>query len=576
VVDYNVEDIEPLPNLDYRLMCGNSLLEEFEGVKFYNGDNGEHQATLLVDSQKQEKVVELEKKVKEYFDIHDDVEKKAKRKEINDIKDWLIRSALEKRKRDLVVQRKTEESKANMLNQKSRERYLSSWSDKFLSEGKIQEVLDDLHNPKMSKPFFIWKLEFIDVFEGKKGFDVVIANPPYVNVEEIDEGIKKYIHLFQLAYQKYDLYVLFYEKALSLLKDNGVLNFISSNKFLSQGYGLLLRRYLLKLEINIIINFNFNIFDSAVVRTCIVQVTKKEPHKNIIRVIDVKTEKDKYKFLEEDYVYLEQDIFGKTEENNFRINITEDKIKILNKIKNGCLKVENICSVNYGLRPIPKEGGKSKGRFIKKDNPNLKYKTYFEGKDMGGWSLKSSSFIDYKPDELYNPMFPELFENQKIFGLCTLSDIYKLRFNYDDTGAYCNHSVAILTPWYFFKNVNYSTIRRNITKEKVEESKGYSMEYLQGILNSKLIKFYVKELLYDGTHFYPDHMKALPIKISGKSEQKPFVKIVDKILAITKTDDYLENKKKRDRVNEYEKQIDEMVYKLYNLTPEEIKIVGAG
>lgn len=575
VVDYNVEDIEPLPNLDYRLMCGNSLLEEFEGVKFYNGDNGEHQATLLVDSQKQEKVAELEKKVKQYFDIHDDAEKKAKRKEINDIKDWLIRSALEKRKRDLAAQRKTEELKANMLDQRSRERYLSSWSDKFLSEGKIQEVLDDLHNPKTSKPFFIWKLEFIDVFEDKKGFDVVIANPPYVNVEEISEEIKKSIDLFQFAYQKYDLYVLFYEKALSLLKDNGVLNFISSNKFLSQGYGLLLRKYLLKLEINIIINFNFNIFDSAIVRTCIVQVTKKEPNKNRIRVIDIKTEKDKYKFLEEDYVYLEQDIFNKTEENNFRINLTEGKINILNKIKSKCLQVLDICSVNYGLRPVPKEGGRNKAKFIKNSNPDGGYKVYFEGKDMGAWSIKENSFVDYNSEEMYNPMFKELFENPKIFGLCTLSDIDKLRFNYDDTGAYCNHSVAILTPWYLFQNVKYKTVQRNITKEKIETSKEYSLKYLQAILNSKMIKFYVNELMYDGTHFYPDHIKALPIKIASKLKQKLFIKTVDKILAITKTADYLEDKKRRDKVDEYEKQIDKMVYKLYNLTSEEIKIVEA-
>src|SRR3989339_646041 len=148
VVDYRVEDIEPLPNLDYRLMCGNSLLEEYEGVKFYNGDGNEQQATLLVDIGKQEKITELKKKVKEYFDIHDDKEKQTKRKEINDVKDWLVRSALEKRKQDLVAQRKNEEAKADMLDKKSREKYLASWGDKFLAEAKIKEVLDNLHNPK--------------------------------------------------------------------------------------------------------------------------------------------------------------------------------------------------------------------------------------------------------------------------------------------------------------------------------------------------------------------------------------------------------------------------------------------
>jgi len=79
--------------------------------------------------------------------------------------------------------------------------------------------------------------------------------------------------------------------------------------------------------------------------------------------------------------------------------------------------------------------------------------------------------------------------------------------------------------------------------------------------------------LYDGTHFYPDHMKQLPIKIATAKQQKPFIEIVDKILAITKSGDYLQNPDKQARVKEYEKQIDELVYKLYDLTLEEIKIV---
>ena len=88
-----------------------------------------------------------------------------------------------------------------------------------------------------------------------------------------------------------------------------------------------------------------------------------------------------------------------------------------------------------------------------------------------------------------------------------------------------------------------------------------------------MIKFYVNELLYDGTHFYPNHMKQLPIKKASREKQQAFIKLVDKILAITKDDDYLENKEKQKKVAEYEREIDKMVYKLYDLTPEEIKIV---
>lgn len=133
---------------------------------------------------------------------------------------------------------------------------------------------------------------------------------------------------------------------------------------------------------------------------------------------------------------------------------------------------------------------------------------------MGYWKVLNHSFLDYQPKVMYNPMFEELFDNPKLVGLRTLSDIGKLRFIYDNKGYYCNDSVVILTLWHLFENVNNSTIKRNISNEKIELSKEFDYKYLQGVLNSKLIKFYVNELFYDGTHFYPNQMKALPIKKS--------------------------------------------------------------
>lgn len=136
VVDYEIREIEPLPNLDYRLMCGNSLLEEFEGVRFYNGDNGKQDLGSFKDTKKREKITELKKKVEEYFDIHDDAEKQNKRKEINDIKDWLIRTALEKRRKELAKHRKSEESKLNMFNEESCKNILIIGGLNFLRKQK--------------------------------------------------------------------------------------------------------------------------------------------------------------------------------------------------------------------------------------------------------------------------------------------------------------------------------------------------------------------------------------------------------------------------------------------------------
>ena len=185
---------------------------------------------------------------------------------------------------------------------------------------------------------------------------------------------------------------------------------------------------------------------------------------------------------------------------------------------------------------------------------------------MGYWKVLNYSFLDYQPKVMYNPMFEELFDTPKLVGLRTLSDIGKLRFIYDNRGYYCNDSVVVVTLWHLFKNVDNSTIKRNISNDKVLLSKEFDYKYLQGILNSKLIKFYVNELFYDGTHFYPNHMKALPIKRINKEQQKQLIFIVNQLHS------ELEDNIKSD-VTAMENQIDILVYKHYNLTYEEAKVI---
>jgi len=104
------------------------------------------------------------------------------------------------------------------------------------------------------------------------------------------------------------------------------------------------------------------------------------------------------------------------------------------------------------------------------------------------------------------------------------------------------------------------------------------LKFLSAILNSKLTFFYIKEKYpassYNkGINFTPNMINNLPVPQTSKTDQKPFIELVDKILSITKDDDYFNNPTKQAQVKEYERQIDQMVYKLYGLTDEEIKIV---
>ena len=478
--------IQPLPNLETKFVTANTLIDIRE-KGYIQGNVFTHSSEF---SNIQEKLFEIREK---HFNASTPREKKKLRE-----KDETLRKELAQ-----LLEKYGEATPENA-------KLFVEWNP---------------YDQNTSASFFVPKWMFNKI----ESFDIIIGNPPYINIEKIDKDIKARKKDFRTAYKKYDLYVLFYEKGIDWLKEKGILSYITSNKFLSQEYGLLLRQELLKNTINSIVNFNYDIFENATVRTCILSLTKVTSEINHpIQLIDIKTEKDAGKFINREYEMIFQNIFTTTEYNNFRINLTEEKMSILDKIDKKSIKLEEVCSVNYGLRPSSEILGLKKESFISKDKKDG-YKAYFEGKDMGYWKVLNHSFLDYQPKVIYNPMFEELFDNPKLVGLRTLSDIGKLRFIYDNKGYYCNDSVVILTLWYLFENVNNSTIKRNISNEKIELSKEFDYKYLQGVLNSKLIKFYVNELFYDGTHFYPNQMKALPIKKASSTIQQLFITLVNMI-----------------------------------------------
>ena len=97
------------------------------------------------------------------------------------------------------------------------------------------------------------------------------------------------------------------------------------------------------------------------------------------------------------------------------------------------------------------------------------------------------------------------------------------------------------------------------------------------LLNSTLLNFYYEYTFNMGAEFTTamaiENLNKLPFKKISLGAQQPFINLVDQILAITKDDDYITNPTKQAKVKEYERQIDQMVYEIYGLTPEEIAVV---
>ena len=156
---------------------------------------------------------------------------------------------------------------------------------------------------------------------------------------------------------------------------------------------------------------------------------------------------------------------------------------------------------------------------------------------------------------------------------------------YDDNSLLCNDSCFVSVLWKDLSNVNNRSIEGSIKKDfhiksvpvfrkQLEKnSELFNLKYLLAILNSKFAYKFLDSVRRSQIGFYPDDLKKLPIKKIPLPEQQPFIIIVDKILSLTQSENYLKNLQNQAKVKEHEHQIDQLVYKLYGLTEEEIKIV---
>jgi adenine-specific DNA-methyltransferase len=245
VVDADPFEMEPLPNLDFKLMAGDSLIETIDGMAIYPTRSTESKASqlTLVESETQRLVNKLRDLKNEYFQPSGDRLASAIKQEIMQTERAIVLAAL----------REQEQLNKERLNHLSKS-LVDGFSTKTnraeveTLRGDLQITQQTIADLEVGKPLplFLYRLHFASVFEEKDGFDIVIANPPYVRHERIPQAI---LHTLRAAYHTVqsgmaDLYVYFYARALELLHEGGTLAFISSNKFFRAGYGKGLRHVL--------------------------------------------------------------------------------------------------------------------------------------------------------------------------------------------------------------------------------------------------------------------------------------------------------------------------------------------
>ncbi|MGN8468138.1 class I SAM-dependent DNA methyltransferase [Helicobacter pylori] len=621
----NTNNLETLPNIDINIKCANSLISRFN----LNDD-------LKKIPNIKKKIQEYKDLVAQYKDPNPlyPLNKQDLINKIQDLKNTFsltlkdpktkaeLEKAIEKHITNYNDFALDDKSLLDGLDMGVRVKNLfgtpklspKEEEEAFASYGRIRALrkkLDDALSGGEYHNAFEWRFEFPEVLDDEGnflGFDCIIGNPPYIR----QEHIKDLKPLLQKQYQDFynsssDIYTYFFALAFNLLKEKGFNAFITSNKYARAKYGTKLRELLLKkttlvsyMELNAL-----KVFESATVDTSIIHFIKQPPLKESVFNYYEPTENDKENLKNTPSLLMKQNALQ-----------TESFIFANNKLLDLRDKMENIgtplkdwgIQINYGIKTgcneafiIPTEkrdeilkncddAQKDEKGMSERERTKELIKPILRGKDIKRYSYEwadlwvinthngyTSAFkskippIDIEkypaikahldshhdaivtrsdqgdtPYNLRNCAYLEDFEKEKIVW-AEMTD--EPRFIYDNKGFLTNQTC------YFIARDD---------------------KYLFAILNSKVIYFFMRQIasnLGEGAfRWIKQFIERLPIpKITHKNQE-----LADKITDCAER--ILKSKAKDPKANtqELEKEIDALVYQLYNLTHEEIKTIEDG
>ena len=408
----------------------------------------------------------------------------------------------------------------------------------------------------------------------------MIGNPPYISAptqianSALNMQREKIIASKNYAslYQKWDLYIPFIELGTRLNSKNGITAMIVPFPLTNQLYAKVLRKMLVT-ENNLFELVDLNgtkIFENATVSNCIPFIQKTEP-KEKVWISNINDSLEIKKSFEKTFAELVQD------EKTQVWNVTQEK-REANKHANMHV-LGDFCYVSYGLRPNSDERT-AKGKFKKEDlisniEDGTPRRKYIEAKDIAKYTITRIRYLEYgtkrSPEKLVRPTFDKWFEPAKLF----FNRLGDLVGTVDFNNKYLhNDSIIGAALWKDLQGVENKSIASSIKKfstltrpemEKLSET--VDLKYLLGIMNSKYASVLLRNLRGGDYHIYPEHIRNIPIPTATLAQQQEIITLVDKILAAKKEDSSADT-------TALEHKIDELVYKLYGLTEEEIAIMG--
>jgi len=629
-----------LPNLDHKIMQGNSLLEEYEGIKLFDDEIFiNHETNKNEINLSQNRIVKFQsdkinilqntdflnsatkneiKKIDKEINL---LQQKVKNFNQNQVENNVDLFANNDQSTKFEELRKSLTHKIKIYlqeNQKSKKENLKVEIDDLKFELisaslKKNNQLDKLSEIKFLRqknirPFFIWKLEFCDVFSGENpGFDIVIGNPPYIQLQKEGGFLAEMFEKanFKSFARAGDIYCLFYEFGNRILNDYGHLTFITSNKWMRAGYGEKLRGFLAHNTLpKILIDLGPGVFKTATVDTNILLFQKKSLALNRIQafncmVSQIKENLEKTHQKLEDYLQKNHFFLNQFSQESWIIaNNLEAKIKT--KIEKIGVKLKDWdIKINYGIKTGFNEAfiidTKTKEELYLEDPKSIEIiKPILRGRDIfrysanwaGLWVINAHNGYKSYHSEIIKRInvekdYPAIFTHLKKYQsqLEKRSDKGEHWSNLRNC-AYLEefakekivYAEIVRSPqFYYDKNSFYPEATSFLMT-------GRDVKFLVAILNSKPLtyffnRFYAGGGLGDeGFRYKKKFLETCPIPQIPASSQAPFIAIVDDILSITNQANYNPNFPPL-RQKELEKKIDEMVCDLYQLDDEEKKLI---
>ena len=560
---------KPLPNLNFHLRVGNSLVDTFENIKLWS--------TRWRGTKKQAKV-------NNQMNLFNTDTVEAILKRLKDAKVQFFGTSDEKEKQKLSNQIEIEQ--------------MELIRSELVAQGKfdVYTRIEDMIKKK-TKPFFIWELEFEEVFKNGQGFDIVIANPPYVQLQK--EGGRLANELKDQGYETFtrtgDIYCIFYEKGIDLLKDCGILCYITSNKWMRAGYGEKLRRYLanntnpLKL-----IDYGGNkIFESPTVdvNTLIAAKEKNEGQTLAVTVDEGCT------INLSDYIKQNSSEISFTNSENWVI-LNPIELSIKKKIEQYGTKLQDWdLSINRGILTGYNDAfiidEATKNSLITADPKSAELiRPILRGKDINRYHYNFAKlwviyipcgFTNHKrnnekPEEWFKNTYPSIYhhlvdvENELSK---TRSSKSKGLYKRDDQGEYwwelrsCKYLDDFYKPKIMYNDINtrlsFCCVEQGIFCNNTVyflQPNEADLKYFLAILNSRIINWYYKTLSVqlgsNAVRMFSIYVKKIPIPQINMRERMEISDLVNKELSNKNMDDIIDNK----------------IYQLFHLSDYEIEYIN--